>query len=120
MIFRWSKIQGFSISNQAVPIQTPTMAGGLYAINRLYFDELCLEPADGKPTANRDIIFTICSDDRQEQNWEYDQQTLQLKSEFFSGKCLSVVGDSNVMLAQCDTSNPSQKWTFNQEVELFD
>ncbi|CAF1159350.1 unnamed protein product [Rotaria sp. Silwood1] len=88
--------------------------------NKIHFDELCLEPADGKPTANRDIIFTICSDDRQEQNWEYDQQTLQLKSEFFSGKCLSVVGDSNVMLAQCDTSNPSQKWTFNQEVELFD
>ncbi|CAF4508805.1 unnamed protein product, partial [Rotaria sp. Silwood2] len=40
MIFRWSKVQGFSLSNQALPIQTPTMAGGLYAIDRLYFEEL--------------------------------------------------------------------------------
>ncbi|UJR29867.1 hypothetical protein I4U23_017415 [Adineta vaga] len=40
MIFRWSKIEGTTIIDQSAPIRTPTMAGGLYAIDRLYFEEL--------------------------------------------------------------------------------
>ncbi|CAF1000536.1 unnamed protein product [Rotaria magnacalcarata] len=88
--------------------------------NKIHFDELCLEPGDGKPTANRNIIFAMCTDDRIEQHWEYDQQTLQLKNEYYKEKCLSVAGDSNVILTHCDINDSSQKWTFNQEVELYD
>jgi len=88
--------------------------------NKIHFDELCLEPADAKPKTNRNIIFTMCIDDRIEQNWEYDEKTLQLKSERYREQCLSVSGDSNVVLMQCDINNPNQRWTFNQEVELYD
>jgi len=67
----------------------------------------------------KNIIFTMCIDERIEQNWKYDEQTLQLESEHYKGQCLSVVGESNVVLAKCDINNSNQKWTFNQEVELF-
>ncbi|CAF1248479.1 unnamed protein product [Rotaria sordida] len=111
--------------NTQVSAQTCHKDGGnqifLYTTtNKIHFDELCLEPGEGKSTANRNIIFTICMNDRKEQNWEYDEQTFQLKNEHFKGKCLSILGDSNVMLIPCDTNNPSQRWTFNQEVELYD
>lgn len=61
----------------------------------------------------------------------------QLENEHFKGQCLTVQGDTNVVLgktnfhendefkfsfdlARCDQKNVNQKWTFNQEVELFD
>jgi hypothetical protein len=40
----------------------------------MHFDELCLEPGDGKPNSNRNIIFTMCADDQIEQNWKYNEQ----------------------------------------------
>ncbi len=43
----------------------------------MHFDELCLEPGDGKPNSNRNIIFTMCVDEQIEQNWKYDEQVLQ-------------------------------------------
>ena len=62
-------------------------------------------------------------------------QSQQLKSEFYSGQCLTLSGQSNVVLgtapserksrlsrhvlvAQCDQANANQRWTFNQEVRL--
>ena len=36
--------------------------------NKIHFDELCLE---GK---NKKIIFTMCDDNRIEQNWIYDRK----------------------------------------------
>ncbi|CAF1124685.1 unnamed protein product [Adineta ricciae] len=85
--------------------------------NKIHFDELCLEPNPEK-ASNQDIILTLCNDERNQQNWEYDQQTSQLKNEFYQGQCLHVSGNSDVVLARCDTNKPSQKWSFNQEVQL--
>jgi len=45
----------------------------------MHFDELCLEPVEGKPTSNRNIIFTMCEDAKTEQNWKYDEQVFFLK-----------------------------------------
>ena len=65
-------------------------------------------------------------------------QSSQLQNEYYKEQCLTVATDSNVVLskkifafsfifyvkiivlAHCDTNNPGQKWTFNQEVKLFD
>ncbi|CAF1339293.1 unnamed protein product [Adineta steineri] len=85
--------------------------------NKIYFDEMCLEPSDEK-TTNRKIIFTMCQDDKFEQNWEYDEKTLQLKNQFYDRYCLQALSNADVILAPCDTYAPGQKWSFNQEVDL--
>jgi hypothetical protein len=47
--------------------------------NKIHFDELCLEPSEDKTTANRNIIFTLCNDDRKQQNWKYNEQVILLE-----------------------------------------
>ena len=42
---------------------------------------------------------------------------LFLVKEKFSNSFLKYLNE--IVLAQCDMNNPNQKWTFNQEVELF-
>lgn len=88
--------------------------------NKLYFDELCLEPQHGKPNSVRNIIFTMCDQNNRQQNWKYNEATSQLENEQFKGQCLTVSGETNVVLNRCDSNDRNQKWTFNQEVELFD
>jgi hypothetical protein len=51
--------------------------------NKIHFDELCLEPTEEKVASNRNIIFTMCNDDRKQQNWKYNEQVkLFLLSKF--------------------------------------
>jgi hypothetical protein len=33
-----------------------------------------LEPAQGKGSTNRNIIFIACNDESNQQNWKYDEQ----------------------------------------------
>ena len=46
--------------------------------NKIHFDEYCLEPANGKPNTNRNIIFDACGDEQTEQNWKYNEQVCVL------------------------------------------
>jgi len=43
-----------------------------------------------------------------------------LENEQLKGQCLTISGDTNVVRNRCNSNDANQKWTFNQEVELFD
>ncbi|CAF1630413.1 unnamed protein product, partial [Didymodactylos carnosus] len=88
-----------------VSAQTCHMDGGnqvfMYTTTKkLQFDELCLEPNDQQTTdKQRRILFIICEEYRQEQNWNYNEETNQLVHEK-TNHCLDVIKDTIVVLGK--------------------
>ncbi|CAF1587568.1 unnamed protein product [Didymodactylos carnosus] len=108
-----------------VSVQACHMDGGnqifMYTTTKkLQFDELCLEPDDehtGKQE-ERKILFTVCEDNRQEQNWLYNEETNQLVHEK-TQDCLDVMTDTSVVIDKCNSERQLQKRSFGKEVELI-